>query len=75
MPFAMDWTTNVHQILWNSRKTCDGDLGNDYTGVRGRKHEPYTESPNSKRQKKAKQAKSKDKGMLIIFFDIKVIVH
>jgi hypothetical protein len=43
--------------------------------VRGRKHEPYTESPNSLRAKNARKAKSKIKSMLIIFFDIKEIVH
>jgi hypothetical protein len=40
-----------------------------------RNHEPYMESPNSLRLKKARQVKSKVKIMLIIFFDIKVIVH
>jgi hypothetical protein len=39
----------------------------------GRKHQLYMESPNSQR-KKARQVKSKV-GMLIIFFDIKEIVH
>jgi hypothetical protein len=33
------------------------------------------ESPNSPRQKKARQVKSKVKSMLIIFFDIKGIFH
>jgi hypothetical protein len=33
------------------------------------------ESPNSPRLKKARQVKSKVKSMLIIFFDIKGIVH
>jgi hypothetical protein len=42
---------------------CDGDPGNDYTGVRGRKHEPYSHRP-----KIAGQAKIKDKSMLIISF-------
>jgi hypothetical protein len=32
-------------------------------------------SPNSPRPKKARQIKSKVKGMIIIFFDIKKIVH
>jgi hypothetical protein len=31
--------------------------------------------PNSSRPRKARQAKSKVKSMLIIYFDIKVIVH
>jgi hypothetical protein len=38
-------------------------------------HKPYTESPNSTRPKKAMQVKSKDKSVLIIFFDIRGIVH
>jgi hypothetical protein len=42
---------------------------------RGRKHEPYPESPNSPRPKKARQLKSEVKSMIIIFFDIKGIVH
>jgi hypothetical protein len=33
-------------------KMCDGDPGNDQTSVRGRKPEPYVESPNSVRPKK-----------------------
>jgi hypothetical protein len=50
---------------------CDGDSGNDKNCVRGGKHEPYTESPNSPRPKKARQVKSEVKRMIIIFFDIK----
>jgi hypothetical protein len=43
--------------------------------VRSRKkHEPYTGSPNSSRPKRSRQAKSKVKCMLIIFFHIKAIV-
>jgi hypothetical protein len=41
--------------------------------VAGRKHEPYTESPNPPRPKMARQVKSKVKSMLIIFFDIKYL--
>jgi hypothetical protein len=41
----------------------------------GRKHELYTGSPKSPRLKKARQVKSKVKSMLIIFFDMKGIVH
>jgi hypothetical protein len=67
----MDSTKEQRHILYNSRKKCDGDPGNDLTSVRGRKHEPYTESPNSPRTKKARQVKSKIKSMLIIFFNIK----
>jgi hypothetical protein len=40
-----------------------------------RKHEPYTESPNSLRPKKARWGKSKIRSMLFIFFDIKGNVH
>jgi hypothetical protein len=60
-----------NQMLCKSRKYCDGDPGNDSTSVRGRKHEPYTESPNSQRPKKARHVNSKVKSMLIIFFGIK----
>jgi hypothetical protein len=35
--------------LW---RKCNGDSGNDWTSVRERKHEPYTESPNLLRPKK-----------------------
>jgi hypothetical protein len=38
---------------------CDRDPGNIYTSVRRRKYEPYIESPNSPRLKKARQVKSK----------------
>jgi hypothetical protein len=41
----------------------------------GKKQEPYTESLNSPCRKKARQLKGKAKSMLIIFFDIKRIVH
>jgi hypothetical protein len=49
--------------------------GNDYTSVRGRKHGPYTWSPNSPRPKMVRQVKSKIKSMIIIFFNIKGIVN
>jgi hypothetical protein len=42
---------------------------------RRRKHEPYTDSPNSPSPKKARQLKNKVKSMLIIFFYISGIVH
>jgi hypothetical protein len=62
--------------LCRSQKKCYGGCGNDQTSVRGRKHEPYKESLNSRRPKKARQAKSKfQKSMLIIFFGIKGIIH
>jgi hypothetical protein len=54
---------------------CDGDPGNDLTSIQGRKHEPYTESRNSSRPKKAKRVESKVKSMLIILFDVKGIIH
>jgi hypothetical protein len=57
-------TASVHQLLCKSRKKCDRDPGNDRTSVRGRKHEPYTESPNSQRPKEMRQLKSKVKSML-----------
>jgi hypothetical protein len=38
-------------------------------------HGPYTKSPNSLRLKEVRKVKSKVKSMLIIFFDIKGIVH
>jgi hypothetical protein len=40
-----------------------------------RNHKPYAESPNLPKPKKPRQVKSKVKSMLIIFFDIKRIVH
>jgi hypothetical protein len=73
--FATDPTKEQHQILCKSRKKCDGDASNDQTSVRRRKPEPYTERQNFPRPKKVRQAKSKVKSMLIIFFDIKRIVH
>jgi hypothetical protein len=62
--FAMDPTANVHQILYKSRKKCDGDPGNDYASVRGRKHEQHMESSNSPRPKKATELKWRsDRGL------------
>jgi hypothetical protein len=43
--------------------------------IRGRKHELYMESPNTPRAKKARQVKSKVKGMLIISFDNIGVFH
>jgi hypothetical protein len=71
----MDPTKEQHQIFANLRIQCDGDPGNDQTSIQERKHEPYTESQNSPRLEKTWQVKSKVKSMLIIFFDIKRIVH
>jgi hypothetical protein len=66
--------SNFVQISGGGGK-CDGDPGNDQTSVRGRKYKQYKESQNSSRPKKVRQVKSKVKNMLIIFFDIKRIVH
>jgi hypothetical protein len=71
----MDPTVSVHQILCRSRKKCNRDPGNNQKIVEGRKHEPYTGSPNSPRSKKARQVKSQVTSMVIIFFDIKRIVR
>jgi hypothetical protein len=43
--------------------------------IRIRKHEPYTESPNSPGPKKARHVGSKVKSMLIIFFNITRVVY
>jgi hypothetical protein len=44
---------------------CDRDPGNDQTSIQGRKHEPYTEIPNSVTQKKERQVKSRVKSISI----------
>jgi hypothetical protein len=59
----------------NLGKMCYGGIGNDYTSVRGSKHESYTGSPNSPRTEMARQVKSEVKSVLIIFFYIKGVVH
>jgi hypothetical protein len=41
----------------------------------GENYEPYTESPKSPRSKNAREVKSKVNRKLIIFFDIRGIVH
>jgi hypothetical protein len=71
----MDPTKEQHQILLKFREKCDGDRGNDWKRVRGRKHELYMESTNSPILKKSSLVKNKVKSMLIIFFDIKGIVN
>jgi hypothetical protein len=71
----MDATASVRQILCIFRKKCNGDSGYDYTVIQGRKHEPYTKIPNSSRLEKAIKPKSKTSSMIIIFLDIKWIVH
>jgi hypothetical protein len=50
--FVMDLTKEQRQILCKVWEKCDRDPGNDYTIVWGRKHKPYTESPNSPRTEK-----------------------
>jgi hypothetical protein len=59
--------TREHKILRKSQKKFDRDPGNDETGIRGRKHKPQTESPNTSRPKKERQVKSKVKIMPIFF--------
>jgi hypothetical protein len=71
----MDPTKEQHQILCKSRKKCDGDPEKDQTSVRGRKHEPHTERPDSPRPKEARQVKSEVKSMFIILFYIRGIVY
>jgi hypothetical protein len=71
----MDPTKEQHKMLFKSQKKCDRDPGNNQTSFRGRKHELITGSQKSPRPKKARQVKSKVKSMIIIFFDIKGIVH
>jgi hypothetical protein len=58
-----------------SWEKCDRSPDSDWTRVRGRKHEQYTESLNSPRPKKARQVKNKVKSIAHHFFDIKGIVH
>jgi hypothetical protein len=58
-----------------TQKKCDGDPHNDLTSIWGRKHEPYTEGPNSLRLKKVRHVKSKVKSMLIILFQMKGNVY
>jgi hypothetical protein len=60
----MDPTKEQHQLLFKSRRKCDGDPGNDWTSVWVRKHEPYTENPNSPRPKEKRQVKRKAKSIL-----------
>jgi hypothetical protein len=72
----MDLIKEQHQIFCKYQKKCNRDPGNNLTSVWGRKHEPYKESPNSPRPKKASQVNSKVKSMLIIFFTCRgLIVH
>jgi hypothetical protein len=70
----MNLIMELHQICENLGKSVTETLAM-IRQVLERKHEPYTESPNSQRPKKARQEKSKGKRMLIIFFDIEGIVH
>jgi hypothetical protein len=47
------------------------NLASNSTNVRGSKHEPYRQSPNSPRSKKVRQVKSKVKSMSISSIGIK----
>jgi hypothetical protein len=68
-------TANVHQILCKSRKHCDGDPGNDCISVWGKSMSRTRRIKTPRDRRKARQVKRKVKSMLIIFFDIKGIVH
>jgi hypothetical protein len=57
----MDPIKELHHILCKSLKMCNGDPGNDKTSVRGRKHEPYTERPNSPRSKNGDMWRAKSR--------------
>jgi hypothetical protein len=70
----MDPTKEQPQILCKSQRRSDRDSGNENL-VLGEENEPYMERLNSQTLKKARQVRSKIKSMLIIFFDIKGIVH
>jgi hypothetical protein len=65
----MDPTKEQHQILCISGKKCNGDkrLGKKVRAVHGKSKLTETE--------KRRQVKSEARSMLIIFFDIKGIVH
>jgi hypothetical protein len=47
----VDPAGSVHQILCKSREKRCRDSGNYWTSVRKRKHEPYTENPNTQFEK------------------------
>jgi hypothetical protein len=68
-------TKEQHQILCKYREEYDEDPGKDQTSVRRRKHDPYTESPNSPRPIKVRQVKYKVKSMFISFYNIKGNTH
>jgi hypothetical protein len=63
----------IRQIVYNTWNKCDraSSMIRQALGGGGG-HEPYIESPNSLR---LRQAKNKVKGMLIILFEMKGIVH
>jgi hypothetical protein len=77
--FAMGPIKEQHTIFCKSQKKCDGFPSNDLTSIQGRKHEPYTgvlmTCSVQGRLRVVRQVKSKVKSMLILFFDIKGIVH
>jgi nitrogen fixation/metabolism regulation signal transduction histidine kinase len=75
----MDHTENVHQILSKLGKNVIEILTMIRQSFReeSKSHTRVLvwKNPNSLRMKKARQTKSKVKGMLIIFSDIKGTVH
>jgi hypothetical protein len=77
----MNPMANMHHILCKSWKRCNGDPGNDYTSLQGRRHEPYMGVRMAclvwgrLGKKRARQVNSKVRRMLVIFFGIKGIVH
>jgi hypothetical protein len=73
--FAMGPTKEQHQICTNLGKSVTETMTVIRETFRERKHELYTESPNSPRPKRSRQVKNKVKGMLIIFSGIKGIVR
>jgi hypothetical protein len=71
-----DPTKEQHQIVCKSLKDATyRDPGNDEESIRGRQHEPYTESTNPQAPKEVRHVKLNVKGTLIIFFHIKGNVH
>jgi hypothetical protein len=66
-----EYASNAAQIS----ERCDGDPHIERTSGQGRKHEPYTESPNSVRRENVRHVKNKVKKMLIIFFDVRGILN
>jgi hypothetical protein len=58
-------------LSYSTQKKCDRDCGNDQTSIRGRKHEPYMESPNKLPDtEKGTTGEEQSPEQLIIFYDI-----